>query len=182
MELEDKTLEGPFVLIFRGAGVPLPFYFPVPPQRTRVTHPSRTAVHQTLEDNFLDDFSGKRSIVSQVHLSGTFGYHSRVGGFGIPKFGSLHLLELEKAYETYNALSRQVKKTLNARTEYICLPRLYFWRISIDSLQVEMQSQDPLLYYYNIVFRRLADYLSPVGPDLSAIVPQSVGQAIGALF
>lgn len=182
MLLEDKSLEGPYFVIFRGAGVPLPFLFPLPPQRVRVSHPSRTAIHETLEDNFLDDFSGRRSIVSQVTLEGTFGYHARLGGFGTRMYGGLHLLEFEKAYETYNALSRQTKKSLQASVQYICIPRLYLWRINIDDFSYNQSKEDPLLYYYTLRFRRLEDLLSPVRPNPGALLPAPAASALASLF
>ena len=184
MEQTDPTLKGPFAIIHRGGGVPIVFLFPLAPQRVEVDFPARGAIHQTLDDNFLDDFSGVRAVLARVTLRGTFGYSSRWGGIGLPLPGSMHLLAFEKIFETFNALSRQLKQRLHARQEFLALSRLYFWRVWIDRLRYSIQSRDPLLYYYDLSFYRLQDYLSPVtlATEGAAALPQSTGSALGGLF
>ncbi len=162
----DLSLKGPFIIIHRGGGIPVPFPFLMPPQHVETTMAPRVAVHQTLEDNFVDDFSGPRSMPVTVTMRGTFGYN-RMG------FGSLTLLVFEKILEGYNALSRETKATAKARQEFIGLSRLYFWRIVIDQFSWQIDHANPLLYFYTLRFRRLQDYLSLTDPQL----PERTGPA-----
>ena len=159
----DPTLGLPFSIIHRAGPIPAIFLFPIAPQRQRVEFPARGAISQTLTSNFLDDFSGERAVLASVSLRGTFGFNAQGGGIGIPMAGSLHLKTLETIFETFNALSRQLKRDIGATQEYLGLARLHAWRIWIDKFAYDIASTDPLLYYYDIHFYRLQDYLSPVG-------------------
>lgn len=163
---DDPTLKGPFAIVHRGGGIPVVFYFPLAPQFAQVTHPSRGMIHQSLDSNFLDLFPGKRATLSRVQLRGTFGYHRRIGGIGLPLHGSLHLRSIEAIYETFNALDRRLHQRGNIVQEFINLARGYFWQVWIESFSYRIQSTDPLLYYYDLSMARLVDYLSPGGPTL----------------
>ena len=178
----DPTLKMPFVIIHRAGLVGIPFVFPLAPEEASHDFPSRVAVHQTIEGNFLDDFSGPNAVLARVTLRGTFGYQSRVGGVGPPLPGSLHLRSLEALYETFNALDRSLKTKIGAVQEYVNLGRLYLWRIVIDRFAHRINSQRPLLFSYELVFRRLEDYLSPVGPHLPGPIQAAGSATLGALF
>jgi hypothetical protein len=162
----DPTLKAPFAIIHRGAGIPVVFYFPLAPQDALNEFPPRVAVHQTLESNFVDDFSGRRAVLARVTLRGTWGFTARHGGIGIPLPGSGHLKVFETILATYNGLSRRLKAQVKARQEYVNLGRLHFWRIVIDRFTYRISDRNPLLYFYELSFRRLEDYLSPTGPSL----------------
>jgi hypothetical protein len=160
----DPLLNQPFLIIHRVSVVPIVFYFPLAPQHVDVEHPARVAIHQTIGDNYVDDFSGARSVLSKVELGGTFGFDKRAGGaFGVPLPGSAHLRIFEGIYETFNGLDRSIKSRLGAAQEYVGLSRLHFWRIVIEDLQYRADKTNPLLWFYKLRFRRVQDYLSPVG-------------------
>lgn len=163
-----SLLAGPFVFIVRGFGVPLVFKFPLAPQELRVFDLARGQIHQTVSDNFLDDFSGARAVLTRVQMRGTFGYSARTGGlYGATKMsGAAHLRAFEAIFETFNALSRQLKNTAGMVHEYVNPGRLYFWRIWMERFEYQQNSRDPMLVHYNIAFSRLQDYLSPGGPSL----------------
>jgi hypothetical protein len=178
MQQSDVTLKGPFAFVVRGGLIPLGvFPFPIAPQRFTVTLPSRGAIHQTLDSNFLDEFSGERSVLATCTLRGTFGY--KVGPF----YGSLTTKALEVLYETFNGLARETKAKLDARWEFLALSRLYYWRVWVQRVHIAIQSQDPLLYFYEITMVRLEDMLSPVGLAKKASGMVAAGaQELGALF
>ena len=181
----DKSIKGPFAIMHRGFGVPVLFTFPLNPQSFTVSHPSRGQVHQTIEANFLDDFSGKRAVASRVVLRGTFGFNRRWGGLlgGPPFTGSLHLKSFEGIWETFNALSRELKTRAGAVQEFVMPSRVIYWRVWIDRLDYRTDSRDPLLYYYDISMIRLQDYLSPGGPSLPPnLVPPLVSSALRNVF
>jgi len=186
--MEDPTLKGPFGFIFRGAGVPIFYYLPLAPQHFAVSLPARGQIHQTLESNFLDDFSGPRAVLAHVTIRGTFGYDVKGGGIGVPMPGSLHLRTLELLYETFNAMGRQLKAKIRATTEFVALSRLFFWQVWIDRFDYRITNQDPLLYYYEISMRRLQDYLSPaaIAQQGASALPSSTAlpgaTGLGALF
>lgn len=185
MKLTDPTLSLPFILINRLGLIPAIFVFPLKPQRARWTFPARGQVQQTMTANFLDDFSGPRAVLAQLHLQGTFGYDPRVGGaFGVAVHGSVHLKALEEIFEVFNALDRQLKKDGGAVQEYLGIARLHAWRVWVKELSYEIRSTDPLLYYYSLTLLRLKDYLSPVGPSLPPGLPSlsSIGSTLGGLF
>lgn len=163
MNLTDKSLDGPFAIIHNMETATV-FVFPIAPQQIKVSLPARGAVRQTLSDNFLDDFSGRRAVLADISLRGTFGYHPKFGGIGRNAFGSSHLKTLELIYERYNALSRQVKRDMGATQQFQSLSRLYFWRVWIKDLQITQDSNSPLLWDYSISMVRLEDLLSPAGP------------------
>lgn len=171
----DPTLKGPFIFLFRGGGIPVPFPLLLPPQHVKTAMVSRGAVHQTLADQFLDEFSGPRSTLVTVTIRGTYGYN-RVG------LGSLMHLAFEKLYEVYNGLTRETKARLKARQEFIALSRLYFWRIWIQRFEWEISREDPLLYYYSITLVRLQDYLSLTDPQLPESTAPADATGLRALF
>lgn len=183
MIITDPTLALPWTIIHRVGPVPAVFVFPLAPQRNSVDFPARVRVTPTLNGAYVDDFSGKHSVIANVELTGTFGYDKRIGGIGVPLPGSLHLLAFEKIYEVFNALDRALKQRVVAVQEYINLSRFYFWRIAITRLRYEQRSTEPLLFFYTLQFKRLEDYLSPVGPSLPPGIGGLVsgaGSAIGA--
>jgi len=184
-KLTDPTLNLPFVIIHRVGPVPAVFVFPLLPQRARWTFPARGQIHQTMTSNYLDDFSGPRAVLAQLHLQGTFGYDPRAGGvFGVALHGSVHLKALEMIFETFNALDRQLKKDAGAVQEFLGIGRLHAWRVWIKEFSYEMRSTEPLIFYYQLALVRLQDYLSPVGPSLPPGLPSvaSLGAKLGALL
>jgi hypothetical protein len=179
----DYSIEGPFAIMHRGFGIPILFLFPLNPQSFVVSHPARGQVHQTVDANFLDDFSGPRAVLSRVVLRGTFGFNPRWGGIGPPLTGSLHLKAFETIFETFNALSRALKTRAGAVQEFIMPSRLIYWRVWIDRLDYRTESRDPLLYFYDVSMQRLQDYLSPGGPSMPpGLVPPIVSSTLGGLF
>lgn len=178
----DPTLQGPFAIIHRGAGIPVVFYFPLRPQFSNVSHPSRGVIHQTLDSNFLDLFPGNRATLSRVQLRGTFGYHPTLGGIGLYAHGSIHLRLLEGIYEAFNALDRDLHKKGKITVEFINLSRGYFWQVWIDNLSYRQSKEDPLMFYYDLTMVRLVDYLSPGGLTAppSTALPGATG--IAAVF
>lgn len=165
--IADPTIAGPFAFIVRASFVPVVFFFPINPQFARVMHPARGQIHQTLGNNWLDDFGGPRSVLSKCILRGTFGQQQRLGGIGLPLSGNGHLRTLEAVYETFNSLDRALKARAGMVTEFVNVGRQQLWRVWIESLSYDIRSTDPLLYYYDISFTRLEDYLSPVGSSLT---------------
>lgn len=184
MNLTDPTLTLPFALIFRIGPAPIVFPLPLLPQRASWDFPSRVSVQQTLGRNYVDRFSGKDSVLAQVTLQGTFGYHQgSFLGLALPP-GSMTLKALETLFETFETLDRQVAKTLGATQEYVGLSRAHFWQIAITRFRYEMSEQNPLLYFYSLSFVRVLDYLSPAGPSLPTGTPgvsQGLGSALGNL-
>lgn len=184
----DPTLALPFAIIHRIGPAPLVFKFPLNPQRARWGFPARNAVHQALEGAYVDDLSGRDSVVAPVTLEGTFGFTNTgsILGLSIPlPPGSVALKAFETIYETFHALDRQTKRTLGASQEYVGLSRLHYWEIAIRDFNYTMSARDPLLFYYSISFVRLRDYLSPAGPSLPTGVPgvgQGLGSALGGLL
>jgi len=170
--IDKLVLQSPFAFIFRSGPVPIVFYFPLRPQQVQIDYPSRAQLHQTLDSNFLDFFSGPRSIVARVQLRGTFGYSTKMGGLmGVSYLsGAGHMKALETIYETFNALQRQTQSLLRAREEFTSPGRGLYWRVHIDSLGVRQASQDPLLFYYEISFMRLTDYLSLTGGGITDLI------------
>lgn len=187
--IDKLILQSPFAFMFRSGPFPVVFSLPLNPQQVQIDYPSRAQLHQTLDSNFLDFFSGPRSIVARVQIRGTFGYDKRFGGLmGINYApGAIHIKTLELVYETFNALLRQWQSLLRAREEFVCPLRAYYWRIHIDSLGIRQASQDPLLFYYEMSFLRLEDYLVATGAnigDLASSFSMSpmVSSAVGGLF
>jgi hypothetical protein len=184
--LPDPTQGLPYAIIHRGHGIPVVYYLPYAPQKVDEVWRTRAQVHQTLEDNFVDDFSGPRALLPRVTIAGTFGYDVKFGGIGVPAHGSLHLRTFEAVYEAFNGLSRELKSQARAVQEYIDLGRLHFWRILIEGLRIRKSKDDPLLLYYELSFVRLQDYLSPVGPSLppSTLTDGGtiLGDFVGGLF
>ena len=183
---QDPTLSLPFAIIHRIGPAPIVFPFPINPQRARWGFPPRNAVHQTLHGAYVDDLSGRDSVLAQVTLEGTFGYTSTGSllGLSLPP-GSVTLKVLETIYETFHALDRQTKRTLGATQEYIGLSRLHYWEIAIRDFSYTTSARDPLLLYYTLSFIRIRDYLSPAGPSLPTGVPgvsQGLGGALGGLL
>lgn len=157
--LTDTSLRQPFILTHRGPGGAQKFQFPIAPQRVKVSRVARGAIHQTLDDNFLDQFSGPRSVLASVDLRGTFAYTPDRGSSG-GMFGSQYLTKLENTFEAFNAQTRQALRDADARQEYQGLFRLHYWRVWIDHFDYEIASSDPLLFYYEIHFFRLEDLLA----------------------
>lgn len=184
MKATDPTISLPFAIVHRIGPAPIVFKLPLNPQRVRWSFPARNAVHQTLQRNYVDDLSGRDSVLAQVTMQGTFGYTGgSFFGLTLPP-GSVTLKLLEGIYETFNALDRQLKRQLGATQEFIALSRAHYWQIAIKDFSYDMSNRDPLLYYYTLTFVRLADYLSPAGPSLPTAVPgvsQSFGSALGGL-
>jgi hypothetical protein len=187
--LDKITLQSPFAFIWRSGPIPIVFYFPLRPQQVQIEYPSRAQLHQTLDSNFLDYFPGPRSVVARVQLRGTFGYSKKMGGLmGVtPGTGAFHMKSLEVLYETFNALQRQIQSKLRAREEFTCPGRGYYWRVHIDSLGIRQANQDPLLFYYELSFFRLTDYLSLTGGGIMDLVssfsiPPMISSAISGLF
>jgi hypothetical protein len=180
----DSSIKGPWAIMHRGFGVPVLFVFPLNPQSWTVSHPSRGQVHQTVEANFLDDFSGRRAVASRCVMRGTFGFNPQYGGvIGAPLTGSLMLKSFETVWETFNALSRELKNRAGGVQELIIPSRLTYWRVWIDRLDYRTESRDPLLYYYDISMVRLEDYLSLGGPSLPPnLVPPIVSSTLRGLF
>ena len=179
----DPTLSLPWAIIHR-ATVPAVFYFPLAPQRATLTFPARGTVHQTMTGNYLDEFSGDGSVLAHVELRGTFGYNKKAGGaIGFATPGSVTLKQFELLFETFNALDRQLKRDLGAVQEYVCLPRQHLWRIWIKSFGYHASAQDPLLWYYQLSFLRLEDYLSPVGlAKKIGGAASAIGDGIGSIL
>ncbi len=186
MKLTDRSLELPWIIIHRMGPVPIPFVFPLAPQRIHWSFPSRTNIDQTLLDNVVNDFSGPRSILAAVQMQGTFGYDPvRGGAFGLSAHGSVHLKALETIYETFNALDRQLKRDKGASQELAILSRLQLWQVLIKNLEYDMRSESPLIYAYSLTIVRVQDYLSPVGPSLPTSIPGvnvPAASAIAGLF
>lgn len=158
----DSSLRQPFLLTHRGPGGTQRFQFPIAPQRVKVSRVARGAIHQTLDDNWLDQFSGPRSVLAAVELRGTFGYALGRGSSG-GQFGSQYLTKFERTFEAYNAQTRQALRDADARQEYQGLFRLHYWRIWVDHFDYDIASNDPLLFYYDLHFYRLEDYLAGGG-------------------
>jgi len=187
--LDKMTLQSPFIFIWRSGPIPIVYYFPLRPQQVQIDFPSRSQLHQTLDSNFLDFFCGPRSVVARVQMRGTFGYDKRMGGLmGVTyASGGTHTKLLETTYETFNALSRQVQAGLQAREEFLCPLRGYYWRVHIDSLGIRQSSQDPLLFYYELGFLRLEDYLSLTGGGIKDLIssfglPAYTSSGLSSLF
>jgi hypothetical protein len=185
--LQKLALQSPFMFIFRSGPIPVIYYFPLRPQQVSIELPSRSMVHQTLDSNFLDFFPGPRSVLARVQLRGTFGYDTKFGGIGIPMPGGMHLRTLQALYETFNALSREVHEKLRTRTEYTVPGQGYYWRVHIESIQTRIANNDPLLFYYELSFIRLTDYLSMTGGNFMDLIQSFtpapiVSSALGNLF
>ena len=160
--MRDFTLLGPFMLMARMGKAPLPpFVFPLGPQHFEVVLPGRGQIHQTVESNWLDDFSGPRSVLAQVTLRGTFGYQPGMFGTSFGPFGSITLRVLEVYFETFHSFDRALKTQTNMVMDFVATSRLYYWRVYLDHLSYRIQSRDPLLYYYELRMRRIEDYLNP---------------------
>lgn len=157
-KLDDTSLRQPFIITHVGAGGAQRFQFPIPPQRVKVGRVARGAIHQTLDDNFLDQFSGPRSVLASIDLRGTFGYTPSRGVSGL--FGSQYLTKLENMFEAFNAQTRQALRDADGHQEYQGMFRLHHWRVWIDHFDYEIASSDPLLFYYELHMFRLEDLLS----------------------
>lgn len=182
-DLTDDSLKGPFILIHRGGLAVAAFLFPMAPQSVRIEHAARGQIHQTLTGHYLEEFSGPNSVLTSVSLRGTFGYRKTAGGaLGIKVPGSVHSIALEKSWEAYNALSRQLKRDVLAVQEYIQVPRLYFWRVWVDKLAIFQDKENPLLYFYDLHMWRLQDYLSPVAPSLPPGITSGSALSLKGLF
>jgi hypothetical protein len=118
-------------------------------------------VHQTVDSNFLDLFPGTRATLARLSLRGTFGYCKKRGGIGMTASGALQLKVLETLIETFNAVSRQLHQTLQARWDFVAPGRGYYWRVFVDRFSYRQAATDPLLFYYDVTLTRLQDYLSP---------------------
>lgn len=178
----DPTMHGPYIFIQRVGPVPTAFILPVRPQHVQIDEPARIAIHQTVSGNYVDDFSGPTSVLAKVELRGTFGFDKKFGGIGIIAPGSVHLLAFEKLYETFNALSRSLKARLGAVQEFVCIPRLYFWRIVIEHFRIQADARDPVLWHWSTRFTRVQDYLSPTAPSLPPALGLPSGASLGGLF
>jgi len=171
-----------FIVVHRAGPIVVPFVFPMPPQSYDWDAKARGQVHQTADDNWLDDFSGPRAVLPRVNVRGTWGYPRRLGGIGLPMTGASHTKAFELIWETFNALDRQVKANMRAVQEFYDLTRLHAWRVWIDRVRFRRSHESPLTILYDISLLRLEDYLSPVGGLIPAAVTVFGAAALGARF
>jgi hypothetical protein len=180
--LDKLALQSPFILIHRSGPIPVIFYFPLRPQQVAIDFPSRGQVHQTIDSNFLDFFPGPRAVLARVSLRGTFGYSKKNGGIGLAMSGVFHLKTLTTIYETFNALGRQLQSKLAVRQEFTIPGQGYYWRVHVESVGTRIANNDPLLYYYELSFLRLTDYLSPTGGGIKDLVSSFVPTPVVSNF
>ena len=179
--LDKLALQSPFALIHRSGPIPVVYYFPLRPQQVAIDFPSRGMVHQTIDSNFLDFFPGPRAVLARVSLRGTFGYDKKWGGIGLSMSGAAHLKTLTTIYETFNALGRQIQSKLAARQEFTIPGQGYYWRVHVESVGTRIANNDPLLFYYEMSFVRLTDYLSPTGGGIRDLIGSVMGGPAGSL-